>query len=408
MITMESVYKAKEIMKGSVLKTPLIPAALTGDLKNVYLKCENMQVTGSFKIRGAMNRLAHLSDAEKQNGIIAFSAGNHAQGVAYSAKTQNISATICIPKTAPISKIEATRGHDANVVLCDGGFEGAMQVAMDLKEKFNYTVVHPYDHVDIISGQGTIGLEIFEDLEDIDTVVVSIGGGGLISGVAYVLKQLKPSIEVIGVEAENVASMKACIDANEHIEVIGLETIADGIAVKKPGKITLEMVKKYVDHIVTVNEDEIYNAMLSLLEKNHLVVEGAGAAAYAAILSDKINIKNKKVACVLSGGNVDVEMLNRSLNRALINRGRLIELSAEIYDKPGTLAKLINDIANLNGNIIQIDHNRTQLGLSVNRVIANILIETFDEHHAQRIYDTISTQEYVLRWESKNYENIKR
>ncbi|HLV50015.1 MAG TPA: threonine ammonia-lyase [Erysipelothrix sp.] len=407
MIVLEDIYKAQKVIEGVVLKTPIIRASLQDDLKHVYLKCENMQVTGSFKIRGALNKIANLSEAEQARGVIAWSAGNHAQGVAYATQSQNIEATICIPSAGSISKIEATKEYGAHVELCDGNLEDAMQVALDIKEKQGLTVIHPFDDDDVIAGQGTIGLEILSEHADVDAVIVPIGGGGLISGIAFAIKQLKPDCKVYGVEAENIPSMQASLRQDETAVMSHLDTIADGIAVKKPGIKNLEMVKNYVDKVITVNEDEILDAMLYLLEKNHLVVEGAGAAAFAAILSKKIEIKDRKVVCVISGGNIDVEILNRAMNKALINRGRLIEIGVEIYDRPGNLGKLIQDVATLKGNIIQVDHNRYQSGLHVNRTLVQLLIETIDEGHAKKIYESIAKKEYVLRWETKNYENTE-
>ena len=407
MITLDDVYRAQKTIESVVFKTPLIPASSNEKYKNVYLKCENMQVTGSFKIRGALNRIANLSDEEKKKGVVAWSAGNHAQGVAYATQSQNIDATICIPSTGSISKIEATKQYGANVILCHGSLEEAGKVALSLKQTNDLTVIHPYDHEDIVAGQGTIGLEILEDLPDVEAVIVPIGGGGLISGIALAIKQLKPDCKVYGVEAENVASMMTSIKTGAPTEVLAMDTIADGIAVKRPGDLNYEMVKTYVDDIITVSEDEILNAILYLVEKNHLVVEGAGAVALAAVLSDKLVLGDKKTVCLVSGGNIDVEMLNRALDKALLQKSRLIEFSVEIYDRPGNLGKLIQDVAFLNGNILKVDHNRNETGLHVNRCITNLVIETINENHAREIYETISKKDYVLRWESKNYEDSK-
>lgn len=407
MIVLEDIFKAQKAIEGVALKTPIIRASLQDDLKHVYLKCENMQITGSFKIRGALNKIANLSKEEQARGVIAWSAGNHAQGVAYATQSQNIDATICIPAAGSISKIEATKKYGAHVELCEGNLEDAMQVAMDIKKKHDLTVIHPFDDEDVIAGQGTIGLEILSELSDVDAVVVPIGGGGLISGIAFAIKQLKPQCKVYGVEAENIPSMQCSLRQDETVTMSHLDTIADGIAVKKPGTKNLEMVKEYVDEVITVSEDEILDAMLYLLEKNHLVVEGAGAASFAAVLSKKLDLNDEKVVCIISGGNIDVEILNRAMNKALINRGRLIEIGVEIYDRPGNLGKLIQDVALLKGNIIQVDHNRYQTGLHVNRTLVQLLIETINEEHARKIYETISTKEYVLKWESKNYENTE-
>lgn len=303
-----AIEKAREVLAPMAKRTPVLPLNYPG--ADIGLKCENLQLTGSFKLRGAYNKLNRLSDEEKRRGVIACSAGNHAQGVALSATKQGIASTICIPSAAPLSKVEATKGYGGKVVLVDGVYDDAYQEALRLREEYGYTMIHPFDDLDVMAGQGTIGLEILEQVPDVDNVIVSIGGGGLISGVAMAIKEKKPSCKVYGVQAKNIASMKESVEMGRRVELPRASTIADGIAVRMPGENTFEVVRHYVDDIVTVDEEEIAYAMLHLMEHEKMMAEGAGAAAVAATIYEKVPLTGKTVA-IISGGNVDLNTISK-------------------------------------------------------------------------------------------------
>ncbi|MDE5852811.1 MAG: threonine ammonia-lyase, partial [Oscillospiraceae bacterium] len=338
--------------------TDMIEASALSSKNKIYLKTENLQRTGSFKIRGAYCKISKLTDEEKSKGVIACSAGNHAQGVALAAEHEGISSIICLPDIAPISKIEATKKYGANIVRVNGVYDDAYNRALEIQQQTGRTFIHPFDDIEIIAGQGTVGLEIFEQLPEIDAVVVPIGGGGLISGIAYTLKNLKPEIKVYGVQASGAPSMYNSIKNKEISELSSVSTIADGIAVKKPGIFTYDICTKYVDDIFIVSDDEISTAILTLIEKQKIISEGAGAVAIAAVLFDKIPLKNKNVVCLVSGGNIDVTILSRVINRGLLKAGRTANLKIALTDRPGQLRDVSRIIANLNANVISIYHNR--------------------------------------------------
>ena len=390
MITIDNVYKAQEVLSEVIRETDVIYAPKLKAGEDIYLKCENLQITGSFKIRGAYYKMSRLSDEEKAKGVVACSAGNHAQGVALAAKRSGIKAVICLPDGAPISKVEATKSYGAEVCLVEGVYDDAYRKALSLRDEEGYTFIHPFDDEDVIAGQGTIGLELLRQLPEVDAVIVPIGGGGLISGIAYTLKTLKPEVKVYGVQAAGAPSMKGSVDAGEIKELSSVSTIADGIAVKKPGDNTFSICSKYVDKIVTVTDDEISAAILALMEQHKLVTEGAGACAVAAAMFGKVDIAGKKTVCLLSGGNIDVTILSRVIKRGLLMSGRTSQLTVELVDKPGQLVGVSKIIADLGGNVISIHHERANEGSDVNGCYLRITLETRNFEHIETIRKALS------------------
>ncbi len=385
MLTIDNVYSASNALKGVIRKTDVIYAPKLCKGVDLYLKTENLQVTGSFKVRGAYYKMSRLSEEEKKRGVIACSAGNHAQGVALAAQKNGIKAVICLPDGAPISKVEATKSYGAEVCLVEGVYDDAYKKALELRDEKGYTFIHPFDDEDVIAGQGTIGLELLEQLPDLDAVLVPIGGGGLISGIAYTLKTLKPRVKVYGVQAAGAPSMKNAIEHGKMEELSGVSTIADGIAVKKPGEHTYEFCQKYVDGIVTVSDDEISAAILALMEQHKLVAEGAGAVAVAAAMFKKVDLQGKKAVCVLSGGNIDVTILSRVIKRGLLTSGRSCQLVIELMDKPGQLKNVSRIIADLGGNVTSVHHERANEGSDVNGCYLRIVLETRNYEHIENI-----------------------
>ena len=356
----------------------------------MYLKTENLQVTGSFKVRGAYYKISQLTDEQKKAGVIACSAGNHAQGVALSATKNGIKSVVCMPDGAPISKVEATKGYGAEVVLVPGVYDDAYNKALELQKEKGYTFVHPFDDEDVIAGQGTIGLEILNQLENIDAVVVPIGGGGLISGVAFAIKSLKPEIKVYGVQAANAPSMYESIKKKEQITLDTVSTFADGIAVKHPGDNTFKIVSQYVDEVVTVSEDEIAMAILTLMERQKLIAEGAGATSVAAVLSDKVPVEGKNVVCVVSGGNIDVNILSRVLTRGLKSSGRNVNMQIALEDKPGQLVLVSTIISQCGGNIINVRYERSDLNMPISSCYLTIGMETKNFDHIKLIKEKLT------------------
>ena len=358
MLTLDKIYHASYILKDVVKKTDLIKAPSINNDCDVYLKPECLQNTGSFKLRGSGYMISQLTDEEKKRGVIACSAGNHAQGVALAAKKYGIPALICLPDGAPISKVEATKSYGAEVCMVKGVYDDAYKKAIELRDEKGYTFVHPFDDENVIAGQGTIGIEILEELPDADAVVVPIGGGGLISGVALAIKKLRPECKVYGVQAAGAPSMYNSVKSGEIQRLDSVSTIADGIAVKEPGENTFKYVSEYVDDIVTVTEDEISSAILHMIEKYKTVAEGAGAVSVAAVMFDKLPVKGKKVVCVVSGGNIDVTILSRVITRGLMKSGRSTSLCIELMDKPGQLKDVSRIIADCGGNVTSVHHER--------------------------------------------------
>ena len=385
MLTIDKVYEAKDVLQSVARKTDVIYAPKLKPGVDLYLKTENLQTTGSFKVRGAYYKMSKLTTEEKSRGVVACSAGNHAQGVALAAQKSGIKSVICLPSGAPISKVEATKSYGAEVCLVDGVYDDAYQRALELRDQEGYAFLHPFNDEDVIAGQGTIALELIEQLPDFDVVVVPIGGGGLISGIAYTLKTLKPSVKIIGVEAAGAPSMKNSIDHGNIETLASVSTIADGIAVKKPGDLTYDFCSKYVDEIVTVTEDEISAAILALIEKQKLVAEGAGAVGVAAVMFNKVQCENKKVVCVVSGGNIDVTILSRVIKRGLLMSGRCCQLLIELPDKPGQLKDVTHVIADLGGNITSVHHERTNEDMDINGCYLRVELETRNHEHIQQI-----------------------
>lgn len=400
MLTLDTVYQASFVLKQVARLTDLIRAPKMFPDNEVYLKTENLQITGSFKVRGAYYKISKLSGEQKRKGVIACSAGNHAQGVALAASRQGIDSLICLPEGAPISKVEATRSYGARIELVKGVYDDAYNRAVEIMKETGRTMIHPFDDEDVIAGQGSIGLEILQQLPDVDNIVVPIGGGGLIAGVAFTAKMLKPSVRVYGVQASGAASMFNSYEHHKIEELCSVSTIADGIAVKCPGSITFPLVEKYVDDVVTVTDDEIAVAILDLMEKQKLVSEGAGAVAVAAALSGKLNLKGKTVLLV-SGGNIDVTVLSRVINRALIREGRLADITVELIDKPGQLMDVSSIIASLGANVIAVFHDKNGNEKTLNNCTLRVSMETRDHEHVAEIKKALSEKGFQFVGEGR-------
>lgn len=385
MLNLDNFYRARYVLSRIIRRTDLIHAPKINEESDIYLKPENLQTTGSFKLRGACYKISQLSDEEKMRGVIACSAGNHAQGVALGATSQGIKSLICLPEGAPISKVEATRRYGAEICLVPGVYDDAYQRAIQLRDEYGYTFIHPFDDEHVIAGQGTIGLELLEQLPEVEAIVVPIGGGGLISGIAYVVKSLNPKVKVYGVQAMGAPSMLQSLEAHSKERLLSVSTIADGIAVKEPGDLTYDICSKYVDGVVTVTEDEICAAILALMEQQKLVAEGAGAVSVAAAMFNKVPVKGKKTICVVSGGNIDVNILSRIINRGLAKSGRTYNFCVELEDKPGQMVEVSKIVAELGGNVIHVLHERNDDSANVNSCQLRIKVETRNAAHIREI-----------------------
>lgn len=392
--TIADVYRADKQLAGVVKKTKLIPSEFFSSQcgNDVFLKPENMQHTGAFKLRGAYNKISQLSDAEKAKGVITASAGNHAQGVAFAAQKLGVKAVICMPATTPILKVEATKAFGAEVVLHGDSFDDAYLHSLDLQKNHGYIYVHPFNDREVLLGQGTTALEIINELKDVDAILVPIGGGGFASGVALATKLVSPMVRVIGVEPENAACMKAALDAGEIVTLESSDTVADGCAVKTAGGLTYEFCKKYLDDVVTVNEMEIMSALLSLIEKHKLIAEGAGVLSLAAL--NKINFKNKKIVAIVSGGNIDISTLSGLIDKALIARGRIFYFAVQLADKPGELLNIAKILAEENANVIKLDHNQALVTNSFKKVLLGVTVETHNQAHIDRIVRALHKHGY--------------
>ena len=398
MAKLEDFIKAKEKLSKVLLETHLIysPIFSKESGNKVFIKPENLQKTGSFKIRGAYNKISNLTDAERKRGVITSSAGNHAQGVAYGAKESGIKAVIVMPKSTPLIKVESTKQYGAEVILHGDVYDDAYKKAKELEEKEGYVFVHPFNDEDVLDGQGTIALEILEELPKTDIILVPIGGGGLISGIACAAKILKPEIKIIGVEPEGAASAYEAIKENKIVELKEANTIADGTAVKKIGDLNFEYIKKYVDEIITVSDYELMEAFLLLVEKHKIIAENSGILSVAA--TKKIKEKNKKVVPVISGGNIDVLMISSMINKGLIRRDRIFNFSLNIPDKPGELAKVVDLIAELGANVVKLEHNQFKNLSRFKDVELQVTVETNGSEHIKNLVQT---------FEEKGYEIIK-
>lgn len=396
MLTLDTVRNAEQILKDVIRKTDMIYAPKIKAGTEIYLKTENLQITGSFKIRGSYYKMSCLTEEEKKRGVIACSAGNHAQGVALAAQKNGIKAVICLPDGAPISKIEATKSYGAKVCLVEGVYDDAYKRALSLRDEMGYTFIHPFDDEKVIAGQGTIALEIAEQLPNVDAVIVPIGGGGLISGIAFTIKALMPHVKVYGVQASGAPSMRRALEDHKIEALDSVFTIADGIAVKTPGELTYDLCSKYVDEIVTVSDDEISAAILALMEQHKLVTEGAGAVAVAAAMFNKIDLAGKKAVCILSGGNIDVTILSRVIKRGLLMSGRSCQLTIELADKPGQLKAVSQIIAELGGNVTSVHHERANEGSDVNGCYLRIVLETRNFSHIEEIKSALAQSGFKL------------
>lgn len=396
MLTIDRIRHASEVLKSVVRRTDMIRASRINPESEVYLKTENLQVTGSFKVRGAYYKISQLTEEEKGRGVIACSAGNHAQGVALGATKNGIKSLICLPAGAPISKIEATKRFGAEVCLVNGVYDDAYQKAIELQHEHGYTFVHPFDDELVIAGQGTIALEILEQLPEVEAVIVPVGGGGLISGIAFTLKTLRPDIKIYGVQAAGAPSMSQSL-AHKQIERLpSVSTLADGIAVKEPGHHTFEYCSRYVDEIVTITDDEISTAILALIEQHKLIAEGAGAIAVAAAMFNRVPVRGKKTVCIVSGGNIDVTILSRVVKRGLIKSGRTCTLTVELSDKPGQLLGILDIVASLGANVISINHERSGLNIDIHGCYVRIQLETRNNDHIDAIKKVLTDKGYKL------------
>ena len=395
MLNIAKIYDAAKVLNKVARKTDLILSKTLIEGEEIYLKSENLQMTGSFKLRGAYYKISKLTEEQKSKGIIACSAGNHAQGVALAAQRNGIKATIFIPATAPISKVEATRKYGADIKLIDGVYDDAYNAACEFQKETQGEFIHPFDDEDVIAGQGTIGLEILEQLPELESVIVPIGGGGLISGVAFAIKQLKPTCKVYGVQAQGAGSMYQSFINKKVLELPNVHTFADGTAVKRPGDLTFELCQKYVDDIVTVTDDEVASAILALMEKQKLVAEGAGALSVAASMFEKVP-QYKNTVCIVSGGNIDVNILSRVINRGLLTAGRLSHLTIELLDKPGQLKDVSTIIAEYGANVIRVRHNQGGGHTDINACYLQISMETKNTQHFDQIKQALNNKGYKI------------
>ena len=395
-LSLDRIYQAASALKDVARKTDLIYSPHFSGKNQVYFKTENLQVTGSFKLRGAYFKISRLNDEEKAAGIVACSAGNHAQGVALAAQRMGIKATICMPDGAPISKVQATKSYGAEAALVKGAYDDAYQYACKLQEEEHATFIHPFDDPDVIAGQGTIGLEILDQLKDVDVIVVPVGGGGLVSGVAFAAKSLKPDIKIYGVQAKEAASMADSLKYDEQVTLSTVNTFADGIAVKHPGDLTFELIKDYVDGVVTVTEDEIAVAILALIEKQKLIAEGAGAVSLAAVMADKIPVEGKNVVCLVSGGNIDVNILSRVITRGLVTSGRNATLMIALEDKPGQLVDVATIIASCGANVTGVHYGHSDPNTAVTSCVLTLEIETRDFEQLEQVRNTLTAEGFNL------------
>ncbi|MDQ3489836.1 MAG: threonine ammonia-lyase [Acidobacteriota bacterium] len=396
-VKLSDIQDARKLLHNIINPTPIIAdERLSADIgAKAFLKAECLQRSGSFKIRGAYNKISRLSDEEKKRGVVTASAGNHAQGVALAARLNDIKAVIVLPEFAPLTKIIATKSQGAEVILRGATFDEAVDHSRELQEKHGYTYVHAFDDELVIAGQGTVGLEIADDLPDTNVVVVPIGGGGIISGVALAVKHLLPDVRVIGVQAENIAAVNRSLEAGETVETEYKPTIADGIAVKRPGEITLPMIREYVDEVVEVSEEEIAFGIFHCVQNSHLVVEGAGAAGVAALLAKKIKLKPDDTVCtILCGGNIDGNLLARIIEQVLVRHGRYIIMKLLVLDRPGTLAAMLNHVAETGANVVEVYHQRAIWLAPLGRVGIEMILEVRDEQHGRDVHKHLEVSGY--------------
>ncbi len=397
-IKFSDIKKAAEVLSGVIKKTDLIYSDEFSKISGneVYFKPENLQKTGAFKIRGAYNKIANLDSEEKKAGVIASSAGNHAQGVAYAAREYGIDAVIVMPQNAPISKVTATEEYGAQVVLAGNNYDEAYERALELQQESGAVFVHPFNDPEVIAGQGTIFLEIYEQLKEVDYVLVPVGGGGLISGIALAAQELSPRTKIIGVEFSSAPVMTESLKNGRIYKQTQVNSIADGIAVKQPGDVTFEVCKECVDGMLKVSEDEIANAILTLLEREKLIIEGAGATTLAVLMYDKLKVKDKTVVPLLSGGNIDINLVSRIINRGLVKANRRIVVKTVIQDRPGRLQKLLKIIADLDANVVSISHDHNYPDIQIGETLVSLNLEIRNKEHAERIYEKLQAEEYGI------------
>ncbi len=397
-VTLGMVLEARERLKTIVRHTDLVPSRVLSlpGVRQVSLKTECLQMTGSFKVRGAYNMISHIPADQRALGVIAASAGNHAQGVALAAQAFGIKATIVMPEGAPLAKIAATRELGAEVVLSGLAFDDALDHAKEIQKQTGATFVHAFNDPLIIAGQGSIGLEIMDDsLQQIDTVVVPVGGGGMVAGIAVAIKELHPNVRIIGVQAKGCPSMIESMEKGKPVRLKSAATVADGIAVKEPGDITYALTRKYVDEVISVDEDEIANAILTLLERCKIVAEGAGAVSVAAVMHDKFSTKGN-LCCVISGGNIDVTTLQRILDMGLMKAGRLTKINTVIQDRPGRLHRLLAVISDAGANVVSIRHDRTNMESGLGVAQLELVLETHHQQHLNEVMKAMKDNGYKV------------
>ena len=400
LVTLDAIRAAQQRLRGVTMTTPVEQTRAIGRLVggDIRLKCENLQRTGSFKSRGAYNRIARLSDEEHARGVVCASAGNHAQGVALAAAMQGVQATVFMPREAPLPKVDATQAYGAEVRLVGDTFDESLATALAYAHEQGSVFVHPFDHPDIIAGQGTIGLELVEQVPDMGTVVVCLGGGGLLSGVAVALRALRPDVRIIGVQAAGSASFPASLEAGEPLELPSCDTIADGIAVKRPGALTLAHVRELVDEVVTVDDEEIARAVVLLLERAKLVVEPAGAAAVAALLAGRVRVDpDTPTVCTLSGGNIDPLMLQHLVTGGLTTEGRYVTLRTQVPDTPGQLSRLLRLVGDQRANVVGVSHHRLEHRLRLGQVEVVLELETRGHDHVKALRSALEDAGYTIQ-----------
>lgn len=394
---LEKIKEARENIKDVVTKTPLLYSNVFSKSSNneVYMKCENLQLTGAYKLRGALNKIISLSEEEKAKGVICSSAGNHAQGVAYASSLMGVKSSIVMPETTPYLKVESTKNYGGNIILHGKCYDDAFVKAKTIEEEEGKVFIHPFNDIDVICGQGTIALEIFEEINDLDYILVPIGGGGLISGISVAAKSLNPNIKIIGVQAEGAPSMALSIKKDKICTLDSVNTIADGISVKTPGSKTFEIVREYVDDIITVSENDIVNAFLLLVEKHKLVAEASGVVTLAAL--KKLRVKNKKVCCILSGGNIDMLTISTLINNGLVSKGRLFCFSIELKNVPGELLKISEILAKENANVVKLEHNQFKAINRIHNVLLEVTVETNGHEHIEKVINSFEREKYSIR-----------
>lgn len=395
-MNLDNIRVAKEHIKDVVVKTPLLHSNFFSKQSNnnVYMKCENLQLTGAYKLRGALNKMMSLSDEEKEKGVVCSSAGNHAQGVAYAANLMGIKATIVMPTTTPYLKVKSTKDLGGNVILHGSVYDDAYSYAKKLEEEKGYTFLHPFNDLNVIYGQGTISLEILEDLKDVDVIVCPIGGGGLISGVALAAKGINSNIKIIGVQAAGANAMETSFHLGKLTPLTSVNTIADGIAVKSPGDITFSVIKEYVDEIITVTDDEIVDAFLALSEKHKLIAEASGAASLAAL--SKLNFEGKNIVSIISGGNIDMLTITSLINSGLVSRGRLFCFSIELPNIPGELNRITHILKELNANVVKLEHNQFKAVNKLKNTLLEVTVETNGYEHIDTIKNRFTSDGYLI------------